>query len=56
MQQEKKRGSEIFEVFFDWYAPYFGAYSFVLARAREYEADRCSVEVVGKANAARALV
>lgn len=46
----------IFSKFFDWYAPYFWAYSFVLARADEYEADHCSALVVGKRNAADALI
>ncbi|OYW80261.1 MAG: hypothetical protein B7Z26_06750, partial [Asticcacaulis sp. 32-58-5] len=41
--------------FFNWYGPWFNAYSFVLARADEYEADRCSVDVAGKAAAASAL-
>lgn len=56
LQQQARYGSFIFERFFDWYAPYFAAYSFVLARTQEYEADRCSVEVVGRENAARALI
>ncbi len=56
VQQHGRHGAGIFKRFFDWYAPYFGAYSFVLARAQEYEADRCSVGLVGKENAARALV
>ncbi|MEY4748929.1 MAG: hypothetical protein RIQ60_1143 [Pseudomonadota bacterium] len=38
-----------------WYAPYFNAYTFVLARANEYEADAASVELVGADAAARAL-
>lgn len=42
--------------FFDWYAPYFGAYSFVLARQNEYEADATSARVVGASAAAQALV
>lgn len=46
----------IFSKFFDWYAPYFWAYSFVLARADEYEADQCSAIIVGKRNAADALI
>ena len=46
----------IFTRFFNWYAPYFAAYTFVLARAHEYEADRWSVTLVGKENAARALI
>lgn len=56
LQQQARYGSFIFERFFDWYAPYFAAYSYVLARAQEYEADRRSVEVAGKENAARALI
>lgn len=38
-----------------WYAPYFNAYTFVLARANEYEADAASAELVGAAAAANAL-
>jgi len=35
---------------------HFNAYSFVLARANEYDADRCSADVVGARLAAEALV
>jgi Zn-dependent protease with chaperone function len=45
----------LFRKFFSWYGPWFAAYSFVLARGNEYEADRASVDVAGHA-AARALV
>jgi hypothetical protein len=38
-----------------WYAPYFNAYTFVLARADEYQADAASAELVGRAHAASAL-
>ena len=38
-----------------WYAPYFNAYTFVLARTNEYEADSASAELVGAAHAAHAL-
>lgn len=38
-----------------WYAPYFNAYTFVLARANEYEADAASAELVGAQAMARAL-
>lgn len=34
-------------LFFRWYAPYFSAYSFVLAREDEYEADAVSARLVG---------
>ncbi len=39
----------------DWYAPYFNAYTFVLARANEYQADAASAELVSAAVAASAL-
>jgi Zn-dependent protease with chaperone function len=38
-----------------WYAPYFNAYTFVLARADEYRADAASAELVGMTNATLAL-
>lgn len=38
-----------------WYAPYFNAYTFVLARANEYQADAASAELVGTGPAANAL-
>ncbi|HEU5297282.1 MAG TPA: M48 family metallopeptidase [Burkholderiaceae bacterium] len=38
-----------------WYAPYFNAYTFVLARANEYEADAAAADLVGPQAAARAL-
>ena len=54
--EQQGRGSWLFSKFFDWYAPYFMAYSFVLARANEYVADRCAAEAVGSRAAADALV
>lgn len=42
--------------FFNWYAPFFTAYSFVLRRMNEYEADRCSAELAGAENTAQALI
>jgi Zn-dependent protease with chaperone function len=38
-----------------WYAPYFNAYTFVLARANEYQADATAADLVGTHAAARAL-
>ena len=45
----------LFQRFFNWYGPWFNAYSFVLARSNEYEADRASAAVAGTHGAARAL-
>ncbi len=42
--------------FFQWYAPYFNAYSFVLARSNEYEADAAAARLVGAKAAGQALV
>ncbi len=35
----------VFFAFFHWYAPRFAAYSFVLRRQHEYEADRMAIEL-----------
>ncbi len=48
--------SLLFKHFFNWYAPYFWAYSFVYARANEYEADRSAARAVGAANMGNALM
>lgn len=45
----------IFERFFAWYAPRFAAYSFVLARAQEFEADERAGALVGRGAMASAL-
>jgi Zn-dependent protease with chaperone function/tetratricopeptide (TPR) repeat protein len=39
--------SFVFTKFLGWYAPFFNAYSFVMARAQEYEADRNAALLVG---------
>jgi Zn-dependent protease with chaperone function len=46
----------LFTWFFERYTPYFNAYSFVLARANEYEADRESARITSRDDAADALV
>jgi Zn-dependent protease with chaperone function len=42
--------------FFDWYTPYYWAYSFALARANEYEADAAASRLTSSEDAAAALV
>lgn len=49
-------GSRLIARLFNWYAPYFNAYTFVLARQNEYVADRSSAEMAGADNAANALM
>ncbi|MDH4094721.1 MAG: M48 family metallopeptidase [Betaproteobacteria bacterium] len=51
----ESRGSFLFTPFLRWYAPYFNAYSFPLARANEYEADATSVRLTSARAAAAAL-
>ena len=55
-QRQGNRGAVFFEVFLRWYAPFFSAYSFVLARQDEYVADRCAGEAAGLEPAAAALM
>ena len=56
LRGSRHKGTAVFETFFRWYAPFFLAYSFVLARSDEYAADRCAAEVAGREAAAEALV
>lgn len=56
LHDNRSWGTFMFEKFFSWYSPYFSAYSFVLARADEYEADSCSVQLTTKRDTADALV
>lgn len=56
MHQTKTAGSGVFRSLFNQYVPYFSAYSCVLMRTMELEADRFAVILAGKPNAARALI
>ena len=56
LERKEHWGSLVFVPFFRWYAPFFERYSFVLRRAREYEADRAAAEVTGARTAADALL
>lgn len=49
-------GTGLLRRFFDWFAPYFNAYSFALARANEYEADAIAAELTSSRALASALV
>ena len=54
-EQEERYGSFVFSWFIKWYAPYFSAYSFVLARRHEYEADAAAARLTSPRAAAEAL-
>ena len=47
LERSGRRGSFLFTRFFRWYAPTFDAYSQVLARRHEYEADAAAASVAG---------
>jgi Zn-dependent protease with chaperone function len=51
----ESRGGMLFKPFMKWFAPYFHAYSFPLARANEYEADATSARLTSPQAAAEAL-
>ena len=54
--KDSRLASIVLGRFARWYEPKFAARSFVLARAHEYEADRCAVELTSSLVAAGALV
>lgn len=49
LQASRIAGSRYIREAVAWYAPYFNAYTFVMARQQEYDADRRSAELVGAA-------
>lgn len=49
-------GTGLFRWFFNWYAPSFGAYTFVLARKHEYAADRMAARATGARTTAETLL
>ncbi len=49
-------GGFLLKHFFEWYYPYFNAYSMVLVRQHEYEADKCAAEIAGAKEAALSLI
>jgi Zn-dependent protease with chaperone function len=55
LERERRRGSAVFTKFVNWYAPHFNAYSFVLARQHEFDADRAAAQAAGARRAAEAL-
>ena len=54
--EQQHTGVPLFLPFFRWYAPYFAAYSFVLRRGNEYEADQCAAQIVGPETRALGMV
>jgi Zn-dependent protease with chaperone function len=55
LEAAESRGLFLFRPFLRWYAPYFNAYSYPLARANEFEADATSARIASRRAAAEAL-
>lgn len=56
LERDRRWGTGLFSWFLNWYAPYFNAYSFVLARRQEYEADAAAARFAGPQVAAETLI
>lgn len=56
LEERQHWGAAVFRGFLKWYVPLFSAYTFVLARAQEYEADRQAADDVGTRQFANALI
>ncbi len=56
LHQKKGVATGLVRGFFEWYAPFFNAYSFAMAWANEYEADRIAASVSGPDAIGSALV
>ena len=55
LEADRNWGYKLFDWFLKRWAPYFNAYSFVMAREQEYEADRFATRLAGKEEMGRAL-
>ena len=56
LESRRHWGTWFFNRFFKWYVSFFGAYSFVLARRHEYEADLCASEIATAQTTANMLI
>jgi Zn-dependent protease with chaperone function len=56
LYRNRSIGTLLFTRFFNWYTPYFDAYSFSLARRQERHADKCAIDLSGAETAAIALL
>jgi Zn-dependent protease with chaperone function len=55
LEAVESSGAVLFRPFLHWYAPYFNAYSYPLARANEFEADATSARLASPGALAAAL-
>ncbi|HEX7121643.1 MAG TPA: M48 family metallopeptidase, partial [Gemmatimonadaceae bacterium] len=56
LEAQRHWTARIFRWFFHWYVPLFSAYTFVLMRRHELEADDLAAEIVGRKTMAQTLV
>ena len=56
LEEKESVGASLFRRFLEWFTPYFQAYTFVLGRLQEYEADRAAAEGGSPRTMADALV
>jgi Zn-dependent protease with chaperone function len=56
LEEQQHWSACIFRRFFHWYVPIFAAYTFVLMRRHELEADHLAAEIVGREAMAQTLV
>lgn len=54
--EEQHWSAFVFIGFFNWYMPFFGAYTFILRRWHEFEADQCAAQLTGLASVGEALL
>jgi Zn-dependent protease with chaperone function len=55
LEASKSKGSLLFKPFLAWFAPYFNAYTFPMARANEFQADASAARITSPPVAAQAL-
>ncbi|HET8705887.1 MAG TPA: M48 family metallopeptidase [Pseudomonadales bacterium] len=55
LEKNQSGGRFLFVPFLNWFAPYFNAFTFPMARANEFEADATSVRLTSAEHAAEAL-
>lgn len=55
LEASRSKAGFLFKPFLSWFAPYFNAYTFPMARANEYQADASAVRITSAAAAAEAL-
>lgn len=56
LEEDDQKTTWIFNKFVKWYVPFLDAYSFVLMRSEEYEADKCAAIITNENISANALI